>query len=467
MKEIPVAMTIAGSDSGGGAGIAADLKTFAALGVHGTVTVTAVTAQNTCGVYAVQDIDLDVIEKQFEVVFGDIGVDAAKTGMLHKREVIDLVARKIKQYNLPLVVDPVMVAKSGARLLLAESEEALRKVLLPVATVVTPNAVEAAALTGVKVETLEDMKKAAKKLIEFGPKAVVVKGGHVNTGNDVVDVAYADGGFREFVGRRIQTKATHGTGCGFSAAITAELAKGRSIIEAIAVAKEFIENAVRYGLKIGKCYGPINPISWTQIPAERYFTLENLSKAVVELESHSEVAQLIPEVQSNIAMTISKPYVRDIRDIAAVPGRLVKSRNTVKASGSPEFGASFHLAGILLKVLEYDPDIRSLMNIRYSPEIVKTFRRLGYSVSSFNRKDEPKKLKTIEGGTLPWGIEFAVKKIGRMPDIIYDVGDFGKEPMIRVFGRDAVDVANKVINVAGELSKMNKKSGSGKDDLKD
>ena len=457
MKEIPIAMTIAGSDSGGGAGIEADLKTFAALGVHGTVTVTAVTAQNTCGVYAIQDIDLDVIEKQFDAVFEDIGVDAVKTGMLYKREVISLVAKKIKQHNLPLVVDPVMMAKSGARLLLVESEEALKKVLLPVATVVTPNSVEAAALTGMKVETLEDMREAAKKIIKFGPRAVVIKGGHVNTGDNVVDVAYVDGEFREFIGRRIQTNATHGTGCGFSAAITAELAKGKSIIEAVAVAKEFIENAVRYGLKVGKCYGPINPTSWTQIPAEKYFILETLSKAIVSLESHSEVAQLIPEVQSNIAMAISKQYLRDVRDVAAVPGRLVKYKNTVKASGPPEFGASFHLARILLKVLEYDPNIRSLMNIRYSPEIVKTFKRLGYSVSSFSRKDEPKKLKTIEGGTLPWGIEFAIKKVGRMPDIIYDVGDIGKEPMIRVFGKDAMDVANKIINVAGELSKTNKK----------
>jgi hydroxymethylpyrimidine/phosphomethylpyrimidine kinase len=453
MRGLHVALTIAGSDSGGGAGIEADLKTFAALGVHGTVAVTAVTAQNTCGVYAIHNVDLDTIEKQIDAVVEDFGVDAAKTGMLHEKDVVTLVSRKVRQHGFPLVVDPVMVAKSGARLLKAESEETLKKMLIPVATVVTPNAPEAEVLSGIKIEDVDDMREAAKRISEIGPKAVVIKGGHVPTGDKVVDVVYFEGEFKEYVGGRIDTRYTHGTGCGFSSAITAELAKGKSIPEAIELAKKFIENAVRYGLPLGKCHGPINPISWIQVPAERYHVIEIMSEAVELLEAHDEVSSIIPEVQSNLAMALPKFYLRSLKDVAAIPGRIVKFKGNVKASGAPEFGASSHLARILLKVTDYDPEVRSIMNIKYAPEVVEASERLGLTVSFFDRGEEPRELKEVEGGTLPWGIEQAIRRAGKVPDIIYDKGDVGKEPMVRVFGKDAVDVSRKVIEIANELGK--------------
>ena len=451
MREIRVALTIAGSDSGGGAGIEADLKTFAVLGVHGTVAITAITAQNTCGVNAIHNVDLDTIEKQIDAVVEDIGVDAAKTGMLYEKDVIALVSRKVRQYGLPLVVDPVMVSKSGARLLKAESEETLKEVLMPVATVVTPNAVEAEVLSGIKVKNIEDMKEAAKRIAGLGPKAVVIKGGHVLIGDKVFDIAYVDGEFREYVGKRIDTKNTHGTGCGFSSAITAELAKGRSILDAIEVAKGFIENAVKYGLPLGKCHGPINPVSWMQIPAEKYHIIRILSEAVELLEAHNEVSSVIPEVQSNIAMSLPKFYLRGVEDVAAIPGRIVRFKKSIKASGAPEFGASSHLARILLKVMSYDPETRSMMNIKYTPEVVEACERLGLAISSFDRSEESQELKAVEGGTLPWGVDYAIKKIGRVPDIIYDKGEVGIEPMVRVFGKDALDVSKKVIKIANEL----------------
>jgi len=453
MEKIPVALTIAGSDSGGGAGIQADLKTFAALGAHGTVALTAITAQNTEGVYAIQDVDLEVIEKQLDVVIDDIGVDAAKTGMLHRKEVIKLVAEKVSAHNLPLVVDPVMVSKSGSRLLMEEAEDALRRLLLPVATVVTPNAVEAEALSGIKVRDIKEMEMAARTISEFGPKAVVVKGGHVDTGNQIVDVLYSDGEFTKFVGARVNTKNTHGTGCAFSAAITVELAKGRSVKEAVKVARELIGVAVDYGLPLGRGHGPVNPTAWLQIPAEKHHVIDNLSKAVELIEANPEVADLIPEVQSNIAMALPKFYLRGVEDVAAIPGRIVKFKGRPKASGAPEFGASSHLARILLTVMEEDPRIRSLMNIKYSAKIVEACRNLGYTISSFDRREEPKELKEKEGGTLPWGVKLAIKRAGLVPDIIYDLGDVGKEPMIRVFGEDAVEVVNKVVKIADTIKR--------------
>jgi hydroxymethylpyrimidine kinase/phosphomethylpyrimidine kinase len=452
--KIPIAMTIAGSDSGGGAGIEADLKTFAALGVHGTVALTAITAQNTYGVFAIQDVDLDVIEKQIDVVLEDTGINAAKTGMLHRVEVIELVAKKVKQYGFPLIVDPVMIAKSGARLLKVEAEEAMKKVLTPIATVITPNVMEAEVLSNIKIKTIEDMKKAARIIAKLGPKAVVIKGGHIESGEKAIDIVYVDGEIKEFINKKIETKNTHGTGCSFSAAITAEIAKGKSIIEAIKTAKEFITIAIEYGLSIGKGFGPVNPNAWIHIPAEKYLILENISKAIEILEYHKEISELIPEVQSNIVMALPKPYAKTIKDVAGIPGRIVKFKDKVKAVGNPEFGASSHVARMLLKVMEYDHNIRAAMNIKYSPEILEICKKLGFTISSFNREEEPKEIKSIEGATLQWGVEYAIKKIGKVPDIIYDLGEKGKEPMIRIFDKDAISVAKKVVTIAIELKKM-------------
>jgi hydroxymethylpyrimidine/phosphomethylpyrimidine kinase len=449
MRRVPVAMTIAGSDSGGGAGIEADLKTFSAMGVHGTVALTAITAQNTVDVYAIQDVNLDIIERQIDVVFEDLGIDAAKTGMLHRSEVIELVARKVREYKFPLVVDPVMVAKGGARLLKPEAEESLRKALLPVATIVTPNVFEAEVLSGVRISTLADMKAAARKIAELGPKTVVVKGGHLKNGK-AIDVVYIDGSFHELHGERIETKATHGTGCSFSAAIAAQLAKGINILDALKEAKRFIEVAIRYGFSIGRGHGPVNPAAWLELDAERYRVLENLSEAIKIIESRS-IAKLIPEVGSNLAMALPKPYAKSVEDVAGIPGRLVKIEDKVFALKNPMFGVSRHVARIVLKAMEYEEEFRAAMNIKYSKEVVETCKALGLTVSSFDRSEEPNEVKTVEGGSLPWGVGRAIEKIGKVPDVIYDLGDVGKEPMVRILGRNAVEVANKVLLIASKL----------------
>ncbi|WP_028547948.1 bifunctional hydroxymethylpyrimidine kinase/phosphomethylpyrimidine kinase [Paenibacillus sp. UNC451MF] len=258
MDKVYKALTIAGSDSGGGAGIQADLKTFQMLDVYGMSAITAVTAQNTLGVHGIYDIPLEGIEKQLEAVIADIGVDAAKTGMLSQPEVIELVASQIKKHGISrLVVDPVMIAKGGASLLAQSAQHALRTLLLPVAAVVTPNIPEAEVITGLQITTLDEMKEAAIRLVQqFGAGAAVVKGGH-STG-EPVDVLYDGEQFHLFTAERYETRHTHGTGCTFSAVITAELAKGNSLLEAVQTAKRFITLAIREELGIGAGHGPTN-----------------------------------------------------------------------------------------------------------------------------------------------------------------------------------------------------------------
>ncbi|MCS7234534.1 MAG: bifunctional hydroxymethylpyrimidine kinase/phosphomethylpyrimidine kinase [Armatimonadota bacterium] len=256
---VPRALTVAGSDSGGGAGIQADLKTFSALGVFGMSALTALTAQNTTGVYAVHEVPPEVVAKQIDVVVEDIGVDAAKTGMLSSAPIIEAVADRVRHHRLDrLVVDPVMVAKSGAPLLHPEAQEALRAHLLPLALVITPNLPEAEALLGRRIEGHHQMRDAAKALRDLGPRTVLLKGGHLR--GDPVDVFYDGEEFEELHAERVATRHTHGTGCVLSAAIAAYLSQGLSVRQAVRKGKEFVTEAIRHGLPLGKGVGPCNPL---------------------------------------------------------------------------------------------------------------------------------------------------------------------------------------------------------------
>ena len=251
------ALTIAGSDSGGGAGIQADLKTFAAHGVYGTSAITAITAQNTLGVTAVHTVPADIVAAQIEAVVSDIGTDAVKTGMLATAAIVEAVVAAIEELDLPsVVVDPVMVAKGGSRLLDDEAIETMRTELLPRAMVITPNAEEAAALLNDEVRTLDQARAAARRLKEVGPGAVIVKGGHLD-GAMAIDVLFDGVRFTELRAPRIDTTSTHGTGCTFASAIAANLALGLDLKTAAERAKSYVTEAIRRAPRIGQGHGPL------------------------------------------------------------------------------------------------------------------------------------------------------------------------------------------------------------------
>ena len=251
-------MTIAGSDSGGGAGIQADLKTFAALGVYGTSALTAITAQNTLGVTDVLELPATLIRSQIDAIVSDIGTDAVKTGMLSSSEIITTVADKLDEHGLTtLVVDPVMVAKGGDRLLREEAVEALRSVLVPRATVVTPNVPEAEVLTGLEIRSTDDQKEAARLLVEeIGAANAVVKGGHLD--GPATDVLYDGTEFLTYTAERIDTPNTHGTGCTFASAVAAGLAMGLPVPDAVRDAKDYVTAAIRTNFPMGGGHGPLN-----------------------------------------------------------------------------------------------------------------------------------------------------------------------------------------------------------------
>lgn len=418
---IPRALTIAGLDSGGGAGITADLKTFHALGVYGMVALTAVTAQNTLGVRAVQEIDPSIVEAQIDAVAEDIGINAAKTGMLSSSQIMEAAARAVRKWGFPLVVDPVMYAKSGDPLIRPEAMETLRRVIIPIAKVVTPNAPEASHLVGFRVETLDDAKRAAKVIAEeLHPEIVIVKGGHL-TGDESIDIVYFrdSGEYRELKALRIDTKNTHGTGCSFSAAIAAGLAKGLSPWDAIKLAKELITTAIKYSLPLGHGHGPVNPMAWLELRAYRADIIDELNKALKVIEDNADlIGNYIPEVQSNLGYALPALYARNLDDVAAVPGRIVKYMGKAKPSGPPTFGVSSHVANYILTAMKHGPEVRSAMNIKYDNRVIEAARELGYVVSGYDRRQEPPEVKAREGASIPWGgTEQAIKNAGRFPTL--------------------------------------------------
>ncbi len=451
--KVPVALTIAGSDSGGGAGIQADLKTFAALGVHGTCAITAVTAQNTLYVRDIISIPPEIVMAQIDVVADDIEVDAAKTGMLHDPEIIELVRSEQNEHGFPLVVDPVIWAGSGDRLVTPAAEKKIVKSLIPISQVVTPNITEASVIADTLINSVKDMEEAARGIATLGSEVVVVKGGHLEaTGDTIVDVMFHGGEITHFKKPKMEEPGTHGSGCSFAAAIAAYIAKGFESVEAVFHAEKFIDVAVGNPVMIGGGRKPVNPIFWLEIDAERWRVLNDLDEAVKRIESTNNFGEFIPEVRTNVGMAL--PTAKSVDDVAAVDGRIMNYHGQAKPLGRIRFGASSHIARIILAIMEHDPSMRAVINIKYSEEIIKACNELGLIVSTFDRSKEPEEVKKQEGKSLPWGVNIAIASIGRVPDIIFDRGGIGKEAMVRILAPSAKEAVEKAVKI---IQKMKKK----------
>ena len=441
MKRI---VTIAGSDTGGGAGIQADLKAIATLGAHGMSVITALTAQNSLVIESVYPIPLPFVEAQIDAIFADMGADAAKTGMLYNGEVVKLVAEKLKQYWMDkLVVDPLIVATDGTPLLDEAGQDALRRELFPLASLVTPNLSEAAALAGMEVKTTKEMREAAKRIREYGAKAVLVKGGHLE--GDPVDILLDEEGYTEFRSERTAVSDVHGTGCVLSAAIATALAQGTSLQEAVQLGRGVTMASINASLTIGKGGQFAHPHAYTAVEGERYRVIEALGKAVAALQAEARIGGLIPEVSSNIGYALSSAQGK--KDVAAFPGRIVRLQDSIATITPPAFGASQHIASIILTVMEHNPSFRSAMNIRYSPAIVQASKEAGLRVLGFSRGEEPQEVTEEEGRSLAWGVQKVLTDAEEIPDVIYDEGGWGKEAMIRILGKDPGEVVQKVIEI--------------------
>ena len=433
-------LTIAGSDPSGGAGIQQDLRVFSQLGAYGMAVIAALTVQNTKGVKGFVTTGPELLKNQIEFLLEDVRPQSIKTGMLGSEENIRVVAQSLRGLDVPIVVDPVLVATSGDPLF-EGTKSAFCTDLFPMATVITPNIHEASALAGLEVVDLAGMKEAAKILKGYGPSWVMVKGGDLD-GDEVVDLLYNGVDFFYFTHPRVSLpRDSHGTGCAFASTLAVLIARGLDVPKACEEASALVELYIRGAKEIGRGAIPVNPLVLREREAAKGAVLERLRKAVEALEALNYGGLLVPEVQVNLCEAI--PLARNHSEVAGIKGRIVRWGDRMRAVGCPAFGASRHVANIVLTAMRFDPSMRAAMNIKFEEDWIPLLEASPLDVASFSRKDEPIQVKEQEGSTLEWGVNQVCSRLGRVPDIIYDRGDVGKEPMIRILGRDALNVVEK------------------------
>jgi hydroxymethylpyrimidine kinase / phosphomethylpyrimidine kinase / thiamine-phosphate diphosphorylase len=437
---LKVALSIAGSDSGAGAGIQADLKTFTTLGVYGCTAITAVTAQNTREVTGIFEIEPESIAKQIRSVIQDMPPDAIKIGMIYNKQNIQTISREVKRTHAPIVLDPILSASSGGQLLLPDAFESFMTELIPLSTIITPNRLEAQKITGFKLISQSDVFRATRKIKDLGAKNVIIKGNRTKK-KKVADILMnSEGRLIEISNTRLSLEETHGTGCNFSAAITAYLAKGFTIIEACKLANRYVWDSFQDSLKIGKGLLVSNPAGPMYDYACKYIVMKELRTAIEEIEAFENFGKLIPETQSNIAFAL--PDARDLDHIAAVKGRFVKIGDRVTTASIIEFGASKHVGSAILAYMTVNRLIRSAINIKYDEKIRKIIKSI-FKVSNYDRMKEPGHIMKKEGMSIFWGIKCALAKYPEA-EIIYHKGALGKEPMCIIFGSNPIEVVNKI-----------------------
>jgi hydroxymethylpyrimidine kinase / phosphomethylpyrimidine kinase / thiamine-phosphate diphosphorylase len=437
-------LSIAGSDSSSGAGIQADLKTFSSLGTYGCTAITAITVQNTQNIFSVFPIPGEIVVRQINSILDDIQIDAIKIGMVYDGVIINKIFNILKNLKAPIIVDPVFISTSGKTLLKPEAIKDLTKKILPLTTIITPNVKEAIQLSGIEINTKEDVVKSLIKIKKLGPKNVIVKGGHLLSEKSIDTLLDDKLNLIEFSNSRIQIPENRGSGCNFSAALSAYIAQGYEIAMACKFANEFINSVLKNLLYIGKGYPVTDTALFTSYSAFKFQVIDELSIAIKEIESLSAVGKLIPETQSNFVYAI--PNASSIREVAGIKGRLVRIDQKVKASSCIEFGASQHVASAVLSYMTVDPLIRAGFNIKYNKKIIELLQSF-MKVSEYDRRVEPHTLKTKEGNTIQWGIKRALLKDKGVRGI-YHKGDIGKEPMVIIFGHhpsEIIEYLKKII----------------------
>lgn len=429
-----VVLTIAGSDSIGGAGLQADIKALASMGIHGASVITAVTSQNTQRVHDIYPIPVDHIISQINAIFEDTTIGAVKTGMLYSAEIAEAVAERIRNFQPPIVVDPVLVAGVGDPLSKEDLIRSIKDHMIPLSSVVTPNIPEAEAITGLRIRSGEDRIRACRDILDIGAKSVLLKGGHL-PGEKIVDTLCLGDEIVEFVSPRVDNRG-HGGGCILSAYIAGYLATGKPIKEAISLAHERVINSIEMRYPIGKGLKIVNPMATAEKEMERYAVMKSLKVAVQELESVLPTCW-VPEVGINFVYAL--PCARGLDEVCGLEGRISIVGDRLVHLGCPEFGVSKHTARVVLAAMQHDLSIRAAVNIRYTENILACLKLAGLSLASFDRTHEPAGRRTME-----WGTDTAIKEAGFVPDVIFDKGGHGKEPMIRILGKNPLDVVKKI-----------------------
>ena len=425
------ALTIAGSDSVGGAGIEADIKAMSSLDVHCCAAITAVTAQNTTAVESIYPLPLDMIQDQIETVLKDVDIKAVKTGMLYSAEIAELVADLLEDHDMPLIIDPVLVAGVGDNLAKSDLVKAIKKKLIPICELITPNRHEAEALSGIRINNEKDAIYACE-IIGKESSSVLLKGGHMN-GSTVVDYLYLSSGVTKLEYPRLET-AGHGGGCTLSSFITANMAKSVDIVNSIYSAREMIQQAIAEQYVIGSGSKLVNPVVRSSGDKEKYAILDELDAASEHLIDMIP-EELVPGGGMNIGY--AKRNAAGPEDIAAIEGRLTFHNGLLRKNGKSKFGTADQLSYVILAAMKHNPKIRCNMNLQYSEDLVDLLEEVGLSVEYMDRKKN-KKLLT---GEL---VNTTLTKLGYVPDVLVDKDKSTNEKLVRLFAEDPDSMLDKL-----------------------
>ena len=418
-------LTVGGSDPSSGAGIQSDIRTFSYFGVYGFTVITAITSQNTRHVSNIEPVSAKNLRLQLDSVLSDFHIDAIKIGMVFNSDIIKVIYSKLKNYHVPIIVDPIIKSTTGTTLLKKNALDYYKKMIVPLADVITPNKYEAKILSGIT-----NVQKSAKKIQTLGAKSVIITGASISKGT-ISDFILEKEKEYQITGKMIPIR-NHGSGCNYSASIAVSLAKQNPLRYAVRTAKKYTYNSIKNSKNIGKGVR----ITHQQDSVEKMELLDSIN----DFKQIKNVYKIIPECQTNFVLAKKRP--KTLRDVLGVSGRLVKSGKEIMTAGEIIYGGSHHVGTAVIEVNKKFPNVRSSLNIKFDPKIISKAKSCGLEVLSYDRKKEPKKSKLKEGSSIKWGINYTLKT--KSPDVIYHKGDIGKEPMILVFGDTPNDVIKKI-----------------------
>ena len=418
-------LSIGGSDTSSGAGIQSDIKRFSNNGFYPFTVITAITSQNTKKITSIEPVSKRSLELQMESVLSDFHIDAVKIGMVFNSQIIKAIHSKLKNSKFPIVVDPIIKSTTGRLLLKKNALPDYRKMIIPLADVITPNRYESKILTGIT-----DARKAAKKIQSMGAKNVIITG-FTESNNKIYDFILEPNNQYKISGKKLPI-VNHGSGCDYSASMTESLAKGLPISKAVKIAKKFVYQSIKNSINIGKGIS----ITHQEIPKDAL----SLHNSIDEFRQIKNIHRVIPECQTNFVFAKTNP--KTINDVLGISGRLVKTGKEIEIAGQIVYGGSQHVASAVIEVNKKFPEILSCINIKYDKKIILKAKKLGLTVLSYDRIKEPKKIKSKENSSIIWGIANSLKN--KCPDLIYHKGDIGKEAMILIFGINPNNVIKKV-----------------------
>ena len=421
-------LTIGGSDPSSGAGIQSDIRTFSDFGAYGFTVITAITSQNTKHVSNIEPVSIKSLKTQLNSVLSDFHIDGIKIGMVYNSDIIKIIHSKLRTSDVPIIVDPIIKATTDSTLLKKNALNYYKKMIIPLADVITPNKHEAKILSGIT-----NVRKAAKQIQTLGAESVIITGISTSKGK-ISDFILEKEKEYQITGKMIPIR-NHGSGCNYSASIAVSLAKQNTLRHAVKTAKNYVYNSIKNSKNIGKGVR----ITHQNISSEKMELIESING----FKQIKNVYKIIPECQTNFVFAKKKP--KTIKDVLGVSGRLVKSGREVLTAGEIIYGGSYHVGTAVIQVNKKFPNIRSGLNIKFNPKIISKARSRGLTVLNYDRSKESKKSKQQEGSSIKWGVNHALKS--KPPDLVYHKGDMGKEPMILIFGEKPNDIIKKISKI--------------------